>query len=681
MKKISIKLRVQILIFISLLLLSGLILSFSISKVNAVLMETNYTSLSNIRDIKKHFLQSYFEDRINDITTLSQNKSIRDMAQNLMGVYDELEVEVSAAFPVRNAYVKEAIEDYDEYLIAYAKDYDYTDVYLVSAENGHVMYSTGKKSDLGAPLKSGELKNSPLAEAYRSALENKRPTYVDMCSYGPKDNAPAMFLAAPVDVFGTTLAVLVFQINNKSITELMSLRNGYGESQEDYLVGQDLLMRSDSYLESEGHSLNASFANPESGKVDTLASVSALKGETDIKLVIDYNGNPVLSAYTELKVGEDLSWALMSEIDEAELLMKPNMIRNTIIILALVSLVVIQVVALWIVNVSLVKPIEAFKSVMERIEGSHDLQERLNTDAPLEIHNMARTFNRLLDSLRVLISDTKQASYENASIANELSTTALSVGGNVERSVIMVNQATQHATQIQEEILYSIEEAKENKKSIEAANIQLNTARDKLIDLSRQVQKSADLEIELVQNMTALSTDAEQVKSVLNVISDIAEQTNLLALNAAIEAARAGEHGRGFAVVADEVRKLAERTQKSLSEINGTIGVIVQSIMDASTQMNANSREIQALTHVTAEVESRISESTLVVNAATTASDKTAQDFENTGENIEVIVQKVEEINEISSRNARSVEEIAGAAEHLNSLTNALNEKLELFRT
>ena len=100
-----------------------------------------------------------------------------------------------------------------------------------------------------------------------------------------------------------------------------------------------------------------------------------------------------------------------------------------------------------------------------------------------------------------------------------------------------------------------------------------------------RVQNSAHTEMELAHKIQQLSSDADQVKNVLTVISDIADQTNLLALNAAIEAARAGEHGRGFAVVADEVRTLAERTQKSLVEINATINVIVQAIMDSSDQM------------------------------------------------------------------------------------------------
>lgn len=346
----------------------------------------------------------------------------------------------------------------------------------------------------------------------------------------------------------------------------------------------------------------------------------------------------------------------------------------------ILSIMLIIVISSGFIVINLI--INSIKNIdiyLERL-AKLDFTTKLEIAGKNEIAIIARNLSKVIDSIKDLIAEAKNSSNENASISYELSTTSNVVGKKVEDVIQIVNSANEKAKKITQDIKYSIANANSCHTNTARANENLTEATKEIMRLTSDVQKTATIEVEMAEKINHLNAEAEQVKSVLGVIADIAEQTNLLALNAAIEAARAGEHGRGFAVVADEVRKLAERTQKSLVETQSTINVIMQSIMEASSQMNKNSENIQNLADISSAVESKINETLSIMNEAALGNKKSVGDYQVTSDLVNTISAEIGNANEMVASNARSVEEIAAAAEHLSNMAEILNRKMEQFK-
>ena len=379
---------------------------------------------------------------------------------------------------------------------------------------------------------------------------------------------------------------------------------------------------------------------------------------------------------------------LADEIEKTKAVLNEQNSQNTktfIIACALITVVLIAVV-LFILSRAIIRPIKNIVANLTEMSdeiksGKGDLTKKLEVGGKDEISNISSSINDLTSELRSVIESVKGLANENSSIAEQLSSTSTQTTNLTNKSSGIVTHTTDMAKIMSEEIKSSFEEAKKSKENLERTCLYINEVSNDVLGLSKNVDEAANSEISLAGSMKSLADQAKNVKDVLNIIDDIADQTNLLALNAAIEAARAGEHGRGFAVVADEVRQLAERTQNSLSEINATINLIVEAISNSSQTIGDNAKKAGELCKKSAQINEKIENMNQLMNESVSLNETSTKDYLETGNKVEELIKGIVNIDEISKQNSKSMDEISLAAAHLSKMTDNLNTSLSKFRT
>ncbi len=375
------------------------------------------------------------------------------------------------------------------------------------------------------------------------------------------------------------------------------------------------------------------------------------------------------------KKADELSKVI--EEDEKEALAKA---RKLGMALALVVLVITNL-SFWFVASQIKKSLEIATKECKYIGETKDLAHTIATNGEDEIATMMQTVNALLSQLRHAIDDAKRTALENAAVAEELSSTSMQIGKRTEETDQEVDQTVTTTKRVATILHASEENAGQAGAIMHSVSKELDTASTEVLAVSSDLQTIVVNQTDLSARLEQLNHEVSQVEQVLSVIADIAEQTNLLALNAAIEAARAGEHGRGFAVVADEVRKLAERTQKSLVESNSTVAVITQSVATSSELMKKNATEIQSLGMRAENTQHLMLKTVKNMNETATIAKGAAEEAKHGSIEANAMLERVNTIHKLTSTNARSVEEIASAAEHLAKLSTNLSHALSAFKT
>ncbi|QTP02851.1 methyl-accepting chemotaxis protein [Helicobacter pylori] len=314
--------------------------------------------------------------------------------------------------------------------------------------------------------------------------------------------------------------------------------------------------------------------------------------------------------------------------------------------------------------------------------GNKDLRTKIDVgDRNDEISQVGRGVNLFVENARLIMEEIKGISTSNKTSMDKLVQIAQETQKSMKDSSTTLNSVKNKATDVASMMNASIEQSQGLRKRLIETQGLVKESKDAIGDLFSQIIESAHTEEELSSQVEQLSRNADDVKPILDIINDIADQTNLLALNAAIEAARAGEHGRGFAVVADEVRNLAGRTQKSLAEINSTIMVIVQEINAVSSQMNLNSQKMERLSDMSKSVQETYEKMSSNLSSVVQDSNQSMDDYAKSGRQIEAMVSDFVGVEKVASKTLADSSDILNIATHVSGTTMNLDKQVNLFKT
>ncbi|MGM0611246.1 MAG: methyl-accepting chemotaxis protein [Thermodesulfobacteriota bacterium] len=601
------------------------------------LTEQAVDQLEAMRDIQQKAASRQFETWSNEAAVIAGTKEIYNSIMLFQNYFMDLELKKGQRAEVDN----EAYGELHKYILPQMKKYvqimGYLDMLIVD-DYGRVIFSVNKNNDLGQDLKNGPFKDSELGKVWKKAMRGKR-TFGDFRPYSPMNGEIVGLACAPIYNHTSEVSgALVLALPTAAINDFLHLEGSIQNKGKTFIIGQDLAPR------------NTLEINEDKKHLENIVHLAR-----ENKKGIMSKGSHLL-AYSSIKAA-GLDWILVDKFNKADVLEPAHDMRKNIFIFGAIILLVIMLGSQIFCRRLILRPFSMLQQFADKV-AQGDLEAKIDGSFLPELNNLKQSISIMISRIKEKINESKiyadQARQNAEQVQDALEKSKKQeeelqkmlidfqeIAGTASRSSSEVNsqtnslknqlthiekqcgaqrEATGQTTQAMEEMNYTVMEVGRWTKKFEQAYFEIQEKVKNGTEKSAETAQIMDIVDDMMRNLkndfSQLDSYTKEIGNIISLINDITDQTNLLALNAAIEAARAGEAGRGFAVVADEVRKLAHKTVDATANVEKSVKMIQDSVARNNEQLDNTFKKVEKTHSLSQETGESLNQINIVIDQA-----------------------------------------------------------------
>ncbi|MBT5828592.1 MAG: methyl-accepting chemotaxis protein [Candidatus Latescibacteria bacterium] len=696
---------------------------FGYRNAHCSLYEDAKKSLTSVADIKTAYIQFYFSRVLTDLYDQAQRDTNARFLTALRSAFVDSNNPLSEF--VKGFKWATITGNWSTDLKMFRRTYGYYDVFLIDLQ-GHILFSVAGEDDLGTNLFNGRYSDTHFARASKEALETGHAVFSDFDFYAPSKDAIAGFIISVlVDDDGDKIGLIAFQLPIDQINTITQETAGLGQTGETYLIGADLKVRSDSPPERES-SLFTKRVDTEQTQLWHREHIEGQRigeersdnlGAEKVILYEGPRGKPVIGLHNNIDIA-GVSLGVIVEIEQLEAFASAEQLGFFSSGLVGLTSVIVFMIAVVVAG-RIVKPVLHLSEVAGLAAAGEIVVGSMNIDRKDEIGALVRSFVRMNQSVQEMTHTAEQIAEADLTVvvtprsekdalgkalanmvenlrdqirqivkgadvlavtASEILTATAQLAASSSEAAVSVSQTMTTVEEVRQTAQVSnlkAEDVSENANQV--AQFAQNGMRsvEKTIEGMGQIQGQME---SISESIVKLSEQSQSIGEIISTVDDLSEQSNLLAVNAAIEATRAGEEGKGFGVVAEEIKSLAEQSKQATRQVRGILNDIQRATSTAVMASEQGSQAVETGVAQSAMAGESIQDLVVSIEAAAQAAVQIAASNQQQLAGVDQVVGAMESIKVASEQNASSTQQVETVAHNLDEVGQQLKGLVEKYR-